>query len=272
MNSTTTTTPPRHRQSLWALLLANRLATLGLTLLVLAVAAALAAPLLPLPDPDATDLLNRLLPPFSQGHWLGTDPLGRDVLSRLLWGTRVSLAVGICATLLAAFFGTLIGLVAGYAGGKTDSLLMRLIDMLMAFPYILLALVIVAVLGPGLLNALYAIAVVNIPFFARNIRGLTVGLRQRDFIQAARLSGKNHLQILLTEVLPNVMPVVVVTMSTTVGWMILETAGLSFLGLGTQPPKRGLRLNAWTGSRTDVQRAARLGGAWLNDFPTGNEL
>jgi len=240
MNSTTTTTAPRHRQSIWALLLANRLATLGLILLVLAVAAALAAPLLPLPDPDATDLLNRLLPPFSQGHWLGTDPLGRDVLSRLLWGTRVSLAVGICATLLAAFFGTLIGLFAGYAGGKTDSLLMRLIDMLMAFPYILLALVIVAVLGPGLLNALYAIAVVNIPFFARNIRGLTVGLRQRDFIQAARLSGKNHLQILLTEVLPNVMPVVVVTMSTTVGWMILETAGLSFLGLGTQPPNADL--------------------------------
>ena len=197
-------------------------------------------PLLPIPDPDTTDLLNRLLPPFSPGHWLGTDPLGRDMLSRLLWGTRVSLAVGICATLLAAFFGTLIGLVAGYAGGKTDSLLMRLIDMLMAFPYILLALVIVAVLGPGLLNALYAIAVVNIPFFARNIRGLTVGLRQRDFIQAARLSGKNHLQILLTEVLPNVMPVVVVTMSTTVGWMILETAGLSFLGLGTQPPDADL--------------------------------
>jgi len=240
MSQNITTVTPRHRQPLWALLLANRLATLGLILLVLVARAALAAPLLPLPDPDATDLLNRLLRPFSPGHWLGTDPLGRDMLSRLLWGTRVSLAMGVCATLLAALFGTLIGLVAGYAGGKTDSLLMRLIDMLMAFPYILLALVIVTVLGPGLLNALYAISVVNIPFFARNIRGLTVGLRQRDFIQAARLSGKNHLQILLTEVLPNMMPVVVVTMSTTVGWMILETAGLSFLGLGTQPPNADL--------------------------------
>ncbi|MQB52398.1 dipeptide/oligopeptide/nickel ABC transporter permease/ATP-binding protein [Rahnella sp. RcJ3] len=240
MSQNIITVTPRHRQPLWALLLANRLATLGLILLVLVAGAALAAPLLPLPDPDATDLLNRLLRPFSPGHWLGTDPLGRDMLSRLLWGTRVSLAMGVCATLLAALFGTLIGLVAGYAGGKTDSLLMRLIDMLMAFPYILLALVIVTVLGPGLLNALYAISVVNIPFFARNIRGLTVGLRQRDFIQAARLSGKNHLQILLTEVLPNMMPVVVVTMSTTVGWMILETAGLSFLGLGTQPPNADL--------------------------------
>ncbi|MCW1874221.1 dipeptide/oligopeptide/nickel ABC transporter permease/ATP-binding protein [Erwinia sp. INIA-01] len=230
----------RHRPSLWSLLLANRLATLGLIILLLTAIVALCAPLLPLADPDATNLLQRLLPPLSPGHLLGTDPLGRDVLSRLIWGTRVSLAVGISATLLAALFGTLIGLLAGYAGGRTDSLLMRLIDMLMAFPYILLALAIVAVLGPGLLNALYAIAVVNIPFFARNIRGLAVGLRQRDFVQAARLSGKSHASVLFTEVLPNVMPVIVVTMSTTIGWMILETAGLSFLGLGTQPPDADL--------------------------------
>lgn len=230
----------RHRPSLLSLLLANRLATLGLVILLLTFIVALCAPLLPLADPDATNLLQRLLPPLSPGHLLGTDPLGRDVLSRLIWGTRVSLAVGISATLLAALFGTLIGLLAGYAGGRTDSLLMRLIDMLMAFPYILLALAIVAVLGPGLLNALYAIAVVNIPFFARNIRGLTVGLRQRDFVQAARLSGKSHASVLFSEVLPNVMPVIVVTMSTTIGWMILETAGLSFLGLGTQPPDADL--------------------------------
>ncbi|OON39819.1 peptide ABC transporter permease [Izhakiella australiensis] len=230
----------RHRPSLHSLLLANRLATLGLIILLLTLLTALCAPLLPLADPDATNLLQRLLPPLSPGHLLGTDPLGRDVLSRLIWGTRVSLALGISATLLAALFGTVIGLLAGYIGGKTDSLLMRLIDMLMAFPYILLALAIVAVLGPGLLNALYAIALVNIPFFARNIRGLTVGLRQRDFVQAARLSGKNHLQTLLGEVLPNLMPVIVVTMSTTIGWMILETAGLSFLGLGTQPPDADL--------------------------------
>lgn len=240
MSQTLNAAATRHRPSLWSLLLANRLAALGLIILLIALLAALCAPLLPLAEPDATNLLQRLLPPLSPGHLLGTDPLGRDVLSRLVWGTRVSLAVGISATLLAAFFGTLIGLIAGYAGGRTDSLLMRLIDMLMAFPYILLALVIVAVLGPGLLNALYAIAVVNIPFFARNIRGLTIGLRQHDFVQAARLSGKNHLQILLTEVLPNVLPVIVVTMSTTVGWMILETAGLSFLGLGTQPPAADL--------------------------------
>lgn len=240
MSQTTSLAPTRHRASLWSLLLANRLATLGLIILLLVLITVLAAPVLPLQDPDATNLLQRLLPPMSPNHLLGTDPLGRDLLSRLIWGTRVSLVVGISATLMAALFGTLIGLVAGYAGGRTDSLLMRLIDMLMAFPYILLALVIVAVLGPSLINALYAIAVVNIPFFARNIRGLTIGLRQRDFIHAARLSGKNHFQILLTEVLPNVLPVIVVTMSTTVGWMILETAGLSFLGLGAQPPAADL--------------------------------
>jgi peptide/nickel transport system permease protein len=145
------------------LLLNNTLATGGLVVFALIVFAALAAPLLPLPDPDVTAPANRLLRPFAEGHLLGTDALGRDILSRLLWGTRVSLLVGISATLIAAFFGSLIGLVAGYAGGRVDTLLMRGIDMVMAFPYILLALAIVAVLGPGLLNALYAIAVVNIP-------------------------------------------------------------------------------------------------------------
>ncbi|MEC9244494.1 MAG: dipeptide/oligopeptide/nickel ABC transporter permease/ATP-binding protein [Pseudomonadota bacterium] len=222
------------------LLLNNTLAASGLVLLVLIIAAALLAPLLPLPDPDATAPANRLLRPLSEGHLLGTDALGRDILSRLVWGTRVSLAVGISATLIAAFFGSLIGLVAGYAGGRVDAFLMRGIDMVMAFPYILLALAIVAALGPGLLNALYAIAVVNIPFFARNIRGITIGLSRREFVDAARLSGKSNAGILFGEILPNVLPVIIITMSTTIGWMILETAGLSFLGLGAQPPQADL--------------------------------
>lgn len=161
----------RHRQSIGSLLLANRLATLGLFILTVIMLLALLAPWLPLANPDETDLVNRLLPAFSPGHILGTDHLGRDILSRLLWGTRVSLMVGISATLIAAILGTLIGLIAGYVGHRTDTLLMRCIDMLMAFPYILLALAIVAVLGPGLLNALYAIALVNIPF----LREISVG-------------------------------------------------------------------------------------------------
>ena len=222
------------------LMLNNRLATGGLLILVVMMGLALLAPLLPLHDPDATSPADRLLRPLSEGHLLGTDALGRDILSRLVWGLRVSLAVGMSATLIAAFLGSLIGLVAGYAGGRTDNVLMRGIDMLMAFPYILLALAIVAVLGPGLVNALYAIAAVNIPFFARNIRGVTLGLARREFVDAARLSGLSHTRILASEILPNVAPVIVVTMSTTVGWMILETAGLSFLGLGAQPPQADL--------------------------------
>jgi peptide/nickel transport system permease protein len=228
------------RPSPFALLVANPLSAFGLALLSLIVVLVIATPLLPVPDPDVTDPANRLLRPGTDGHPLGTDHLGRDLLSRVLWGTRVSILVGLSATLIAATIGSLIGLVAGYAGGRTDSLLMRGIDLVMAFPYILLALAIVAVLGPGLLNALYAIAVVNIPFFARNIRGITLGLSRREFVDAARLSGASHAEILFREVLPNVLPTIVVTMSTTVGWMILETAGLSFLGLGAQPPQADL--------------------------------
>ncbi|ORE98863.1 dipeptide/oligopeptide/nickel ABC transporter permease/ATP-binding protein [Aurantimonas sp. 22II-16-19i] len=230
----------RERPSTFALILNNRLAAAGLGILAVIVLAALAAPILPLADPNATDPANRLAPLFSENHPFGTDALGRDMLARLVWGTRVSLVVGFSASLIAAFFGSAIGLVAGYAGGRTDQMLMRLIDLMMAFPYILLALAIVAILGPGLINALYAIAIVNVPFFARNIRGITVGLARREFVDAARLSGKGPLRILWSDILPNVLPTIVITLSTTVGWMILETAGLSFLGLGAQPPQADL--------------------------------
>jgi peptide/nickel transport system permease protein len=231
---------PSTRATAWQLLMNNKLAAIGLYVLGAIVLLALAAPILPLADPNATSLAERLQPAFSDGHLLGTDHLGRDILARLLWGSQVSLLVGVSASVIAAFFGSMIGLISGYAGGRTDNLMMRGIDMLMAFPYILLALAIVAALGPGLMNALYAIAIVNIPFFARNIRGITVGLAHKEFVDAARLSGKGHSAIILQEILPNVLPVIVITMSTTVGWMILETAGLSFLGLGAQPPQADL--------------------------------
>ncbi len=222
------------------LILRNRLAAFGGLVLLAVVAVALLAPLLPLADPDITAPAERLKRPFAGEALLGTDHLGRDLLSRLIWGTRLSLAVGISAALLAAVIGSAIGVVAGYFGGRTDGLIMRGVDMLMAFPYILLALAIVAVLGPGLINALYAVAIVNIPFFARNIRGVTVGIVHREFIDAARLSGMGNLRIIWSEIVPNVLPVIVIAMSTTVGWMILETAGLSFLGLGSQPPQADL--------------------------------
>lgn len=235
-----TATPAAPRLPSWRLLLANRLAAAGLFVLAAIILLAALAPILPIANPDVTETSMRLKGPVVAGHLLGTDQLGRDILARLLWGTQISLLVGISATLIAAVFGSLVGLVSGYAGGWIDEVLMRFIDMLMAFPYILLALAIVAVLGPSLINALYAIAIVNIPFFARNIRGVTVSLRHREFVDAARLSGKTHAEVLFGEVLPNVLPVIVITISTTIGWMILETAGLSFLGLGAQPPQADL--------------------------------
>ena len=224
--------PRRPSVGVWRRLKRNRLAVAGLVVLGLTVAAALLAPVLPLADPAATSPADRLLPPLSPDHLLGTDHLGRDILSRLVWGGRVSLSVGVFATLIAAVSGSLIGLFAGFYGGRTDSLLMRSVDMLMAFPYLLFAIALVAVLGPGLVNAMIAISVVNIPFFARAVRGATVSLVANEYVDAARVLAFSRLQILFREILPNVMPVIIVTMSTTVGWMITETAGLSFLGLG----------------------------------------
>ena len=218
----------------------NRLALFGGGLIAVVALVALAAPLLPLADPDHTDILHRLALPLSPGHPLGTDELGRDLLSRLVWGTRLSLAVGLGAALLASAGGSLIGMAAAYYGGAADLLLMRGIDMLMAFPYLLLALAIVAAIGPSLLHAMIAIVVVNIPFFARAVRGATLSIRRSDFIAAAQLSGQSSAAVIVAELLPNVLPVIVVTASTSIGWMILETAGLSFLGLGAQPPQADL--------------------------------
>lgn len=222
------------------LLARNRLALAGGIVLLLVVLLALVTPLLPLAEPNVTNTSARFQRPFSDGALLGTDHLGRDLLSRLLWGTRLSLAVGFAAAIVAATLGAAIGIIAGYYGGRTDNLIMRGVDMLMAFPYILLALAIVAALGPGLFNALIAVAAVNVPFFARNIRGITVGIAHKEFVDAARLAGLSNTKIILTEILPNVVPVIVIAMSTTIGWMILETAGLSFLGLGSQPPQADL--------------------------------
>ncbi|MEI8610048.1 ABC transporter permease subunit [Enterovibrio sp. Hal110] len=222
------------------LLVRNRLAAFGGVVMCIIIFLVLITPLLGLQDPAATDTANRFLRPLSDGHLLGTDHLGRDLLSRLLWGTQLSLAVGFAAALIAALIGSSIGIIAGYYGGRVDNIFMRCIDVLMAFPYILLALAIVAALGPGLLNALIAVAAVNIPFFARNIRGVTVSLAQREFVEAAKLCGMSDKRIIWAEIVPNVIPVIVIAMSTTIGWMILETAGLSFLGLGSQPPQADL--------------------------------
>ena len=220
----------------WQRFLANRWAIAGAVVVLVVVLAATLAPFLPLRDPNVTQPARRLSPPFSPGYVLGADHLGRDLFSRVIWGSRVSLLVGVLSTSLAMSVGTTVGLTAGYYGGRADLLIMRGIDILMAFPYILLAIALVAALGPGLLNAMIAVAVVNISFYARGVRSAVLLLREQEFIVAARAAGATEGRILGRHVLPNILAPVLVFVSMNIGWMITETAGLSFIGLGAQPP------------------------------------
>jgi peptide/nickel transport system permease protein len=214
----------------------NRLAAAALLVIALAVLAALAAPWLPLADPDTVETASRLRPPGSPGHPLGTDEFGRDLLSRLVWGARVSLLAGVGTAAAAMVLGVSLGLIAGYYRGWVESLIMRFTDILMAFPFILLAIAIVAGLGPGLRNAMIAIAIVGFPIYARLVRGVVLTVREREFVEAARALGSPDRLILARHVAPHLLSPVVVAFSLDVGAKILVTAGLSFLGLGTQPP------------------------------------
>jgi peptide/nickel transport system permease protein len=214
----------------------NRLAVAALLVIATAVALAALAPWLPIADPDAVDTPNRLQPPLSRGHVLGTDEFGRDLLSRLVWGARVSLLAGVGTAGLAMALGVVLGVLAGYYTGWVETLVMRLTDILMAFPYILLAIAIVAGLGPGLRNAMIAIAIVGFPLYTRLVRSVVLSIREREFVEAARALGSTDRVVLLRHVAPHLVSPVVVAFSLDVGAKILATAGLSFLGLGTQPP------------------------------------
>jgi peptide/nickel transport system permease protein len=226
----------RRSDQLFRHLSRNRLAAAALLVIALAVLAALAAPWLPLADPDTVETASRLRPPGSPGHPLGTDEFGRDLLSRLVWGARVSLLAGVGTAAAAMVLGVSLGLIAGYYRGWVESLIMRFTDILMAFPFILLAIAIVAGLGPGLRNAMIAIAIVGFPIYARLVRGVVLTVREREFLEAARALGSPDRLILARHVAPHLLSPVVVAFSLDVGAKILTTAGLSFLGLGTQPP------------------------------------
>jgi peptide/nickel transport system permease protein len=220
----------------WRAMARNLLATAALVVLVLTVVMALAAPWLPLADPDAVNTPARLRLPLTPGAPLGTDEFGRDLLSRLVWGARVSLLAGVGTAGLAMLVGVTLGVLGGYYSGWIETTVMRLTDILMAFPYILLAIAIVAGLGPGLRNAMIAIAIVGFPFYTRLVRSVVLSVREREFVEAARALGSPDLVILGRHVLPHVLSPVIVAFSLDVGAKILATAGLSFLGLGTQPP------------------------------------
>ena len=211
-------------------------AVLGLGLVAALALAALLAPLLTAHDPNEVDTTRRLARPLTPGHPLGTDEFGRDMTARLLHGARISLAIGLAATALAALAGSLCGLVAGLGGGWIDHAIMRSIDTLMAFPYFLLAIAIIAALGPGLVNGMIAIAVVNIPFYGRIVRGTVLAVRETEYVQAARALGVTELGLALRHVLRNCLAPIIVAVTLNVGGMITALAGLSFLGLGVQPP------------------------------------
>ena len=208
---------------------------LGLVLGALVVGWALRGQLTPY-GPAEVHADRILLPVGSPGSPLGTDNYGRDLVSRLLAGISISILAGIAPAIASMAVGATIGLVSGYVGGWLDRLLMSVMDVLLAFPFILLALLLVAILGPSFVNAMIAVAIAVVPRNARIIRAETLSLRERDFVIAARLSGAGALSIVAEHMLPNVLPTALVVGSTEIGQMIAATAGLSFLGLGVQPP------------------------------------
>ncbi|MEF8825167.1 MAG: nickel transporter permease [Halapricum sp.] len=213
----------------------NRLARIGLGIVLALLALAIFGPMVSPYDPVTQDLTNRLESP-SLSHPLGTDQLGRDVLTRLLHGARLSLGIAVAVTSVRLVVGTTVGLVAGYAGGWVDESLMRLVDTLLAFPGIVLALVIAGVLGPSLVNVMLALAAVGWASYARLVRSKVLSLREREFVTAARLLGRSRTHVVTRHLVPNVVAPVVVLATLDIGGVILGTAGLSFLGLGAQPP------------------------------------
>jgi peptide/nickel transport system permease protein len=216
-------------------LAADPRSAVGLVLVSLAIIAAVFAPLIAPVDPELPDFVNILAPPDAT-HPFGTDELGRDVLSRIVYGARASLFVGVLSVVAAAVIGTLIGLVAGYFGRWIDALTMRVMDIVFAFPSILLALAITAVLGPSLTNAVLAIAVVNLPVFARLARAQTLVVSRLEFVEAKRALGFGTVDILLRTVLPNILAPLIVQGSLLFASAIITESYLSFLGLGVQPP------------------------------------
>jgi peptide/nickel transport system permease protein len=220
----------------WLAFARNPLTLLGLAIIVTLVLMAVFAPLLATHPPNAQVLSDRLLPPGEGGHLLGTDQLGRDIWSRIVYGARTTLTIVALVTITAPVFGLIMGTAAGYLGGWTDRVLMRITDIFMAFPRLILALAFVAALGPGIENAVLAIAFTSWPPYARVARAETLTVRRSDYIAAARLQGAGAARIIFGHVMPMCLSSVIVRVTLDMAGIILTAAGLGFLGLGAQPP------------------------------------
>jgi ABC-type dipeptide/oligopeptide/nickel transport system permease subunit len=219
----------------WKQFRRSRLALPGLLLFAVFVVAGLLAPLIAPYSPYTNDLANVMATPSHQ-HWFGTDELGRDILSRILFGARISLVEGVLSAALAAAVGVPIGMLSGYAGKWVDAVIMRLVDVLLAFPGVLLAIAIISILGPSLANAILAVAIYTVPIFARFARGQTLAVKEEPYIEACRAMGMSNLRLLARHVLPNIAATVMALATLRVGINILTCASLSFLGLGAQAP------------------------------------
>jgi peptide/nickel transport system permease protein len=235
-------------------------ARIGLAITLIFLLLTVTAPLVAPYDPYDQDLSSALSPP-SSSHWFGADQYGRDMFSRVLYGTRTALLAVVVADGLALVLGCAMGLVAGFFGGRTDAVVMRVNDVLLAFPYLLLALIIVAALGPGLTHSMIAIGIVYTPQYARLLRGQVLAVREADYVRAARALSASRTRIMLRHVLPNSFTPIMVMATLQAGSVIVETAGLSFLGLGAQPPSPD-----WGALLADGQ-SYFLTAWWIATFP-----
>lgn len=232
----------------------------GLVVIILLIIVAILAPVLAPYDPNDQSFRIKLRPPSTE-HLFGTDEFGRDIFSRVLFGSRVALRVGLAPVAIAMVIGVAIGLIAGYYGKTMDQIVMRLIDILLAFPWLLLAIGIMAILGPGINNVIVAVAIVYIPAFARIVRGSVLSIKEKEFVEAARAIGLPDWRIMTRHVLTNIWAPIIVQATLSIGQAIIYAAGLSFIGLGTQPPKSDWGVMLASG------REYLRDGPWLGLFP-----
>jgi peptide/nickel transport system permease protein len=238
----------------------NRSALLGGLLIAVLLATVVFAPALAPHDPLDQSFPRQLQPP-SWGYPLGTDEFGRDMLSRIIFGARIALGIGGLAVGIAVVLGVPFGLVAGYFGGRLDTAIMRTMDVLLAFPYLLLALIVVTLLGFGLTNVMIAVGLVYVPQYSRIVRSVTLSVRERLFVEAAHAMGGSTLRIMFRHVLPNCLAPIIVQTTLSLGWAIVNAAGLSFLGLGAQPPTP-----EWGAMLTSGREYMR-NAPWITTFP-----
>ncbi len=219
----------------WETFSKNKAAVVGGGIILFYILIALFAPLLAVYDPFEIHLDKKLQPPSFE-HWMGTDDKGRDILARILYGSRLSMGIGFAAVTFGAFFGIIMGLTAGYYGGWVDTLISRILDVMLAFPGILLALAIISALGPSLVNVMIAVGIFSVPLFARVVRGSTLETKKLEYIDAIRSLGANDATIIFKHILPNILSPIIIQGTLRLATAILSAAGLSFLGLGAQPP------------------------------------